>query len=117
MQRPSNAPRLTPVARTLYKQVLYAGRNYPGGLDTIRQQAKQFAWRYRNVQDPQEVEKIIEQAKYIIREIEALNAFHKYRWMRKHYLAPQEEEERLANLASLANRESPLPAELEASKK
>ena len=66
---------------------MYVGRTYPGGLDVVRRRAKpqfiagkEVTVRYwLKFKDPAEIENGIKKVEWIISELEAISAFHKYR--------------------------------------
>jgi len=70
----------------LYKtQILWTGKDYPGGLDVVRTKAKQQFFENRFVEDPTKLQAAFAKGEYILKELEALNKFHKYRTLKKRY--------------------------------
>ena len=74
-----------PLARDLYKRVLVAGREYPGGLDWVRESAKR-EFRKNAALDPVanavEFRRAVAAGRYYVREIEAVARIKKYRAMK-----------------------------------
>ena len=42
-------------ARNLYKQIIFTGRSYPGGLDYVRRKAKEEFAKYKDEKDPEKI--------------------------------------------------------------
>jgi hypothetical protein len=76
---------MNPKVRDLYKQLLYIGREYPKGFDYFRKGLKAAFLKKRHLQDPQDIQKAIEQGQYVYKELEALWFLKKYRTMKKNY--------------------------------
>eukprot|EP01038_Epipyxis_sp_PR26KG_P009478 gene9478-12769_t len=77
---------MNPLVRDLYKRFLFAGRDYPLGLNYIRERAKKEFMEKANITCDIEVKKCIAKGRYWAREVIAISKFHKYREMRKRYL-------------------------------
>ena len=60
-----NQKQLKFLVKKLYKQIIFSGRNYPGGLDYIRKRAKEEFFKNKDVQDPEEI-KVYFQNHFII---------------------------------------------------
>jgi len=71
--------------RELYKRLLLAGRDYPQGLDHVREKAKLAFQKNHNLTDIIEIKKAVAFGRYQVREIRAMTMFHKYRTMKKRY--------------------------------
>ncbi len=68
--------------------MLWAGKDYPGGLTQVREKAKKQFFAMRDERDPEAIQKAIAKGEYILSEIEAMNSFHKYRHLRRSYYDP-----------------------------
>ncbi|KAK5581150.1 hypothetical protein RB653_001179 [Dictyostelium firmibasis] len=73
------------IVKDLYKQLLYLGRVGFLGVDYIRDRAKPQFFANANLTDNNKINECIERTKYVIKEIEAMNRFHKYRNLKKSY--------------------------------
>ncbi|KAN0000636.1 hypothetical protein ACTFIZ_001072 [Dictyostelium cf. discoideum] len=73
------------VVKDLYKQLMYLGRVGFLGVDYIRDKAKPQFISNANLTDNNKINECIERTKYVIKEIEAMNRFHKYRNLKKSY--------------------------------
>ncbi|KAN0047635.1 hypothetical protein ACTA71_002019 [Dictyostelium dimigraforme] len=73
------------IVKDLYKQLLYLGRIGFLGVDYIRDKAKPQFFANANLTDNNKINECIERTKYVIKEIEAMNRFHKYRNLKKSY--------------------------------
>jgi len=74
-----------PLARNLYKRIIMAGRDYPGGLDWVRDTARR-EFRKKAALDPErdavEFRRAIAAGRWYVREIEAVKSLKKYRAMK-----------------------------------
>jgi hypothetical protein len=72
-----------PFVRDLYKRILLIGRNYPLGLDRVREKAKEEFRKNAQI-DTQSIEfkQAIAYGRYMTREMEAVIALKKYRAMK-----------------------------------
>lgn len=73
------------LVRDLYKRFIAAGRDYPGGLNVIRQKVKEGFLKNKFVSDEVNLKKAIAKGRYHVREIIAVNQMHKYRHLKKKY--------------------------------
>ncbi|KYQ90876.1 hypothetical protein DLAC_07747 [Tieghemostelium lacteum] len=73
------------IVKKLYKELLYLGRISFLGVDYVRDRAKPQFLKNANLTDIDEINKCIERTKYVIKEVEAMNKFHKYRHLKKSY--------------------------------
>merc|ERR1712063_23717 len=71
--------------KTLYKQILMVGRDYPGGLNEVREKAKKQFFANKDLTDAAEIEKAYGRGEYVLSEMIALIQFHKYRAVNKRY--------------------------------
>ncbi|KAJ3044041.1 LYR motif-containing protein 5 [Rhizophlyctis rosea] len=63
---------LTYKVKTLYKQLLYIGKEYPAGFAFFRPRLKSAFLKKRNLQTAEEVEKAIKQGEFVYKELETL---------------------------------------------
>jgi len=77
-----------PAVRNLYKRILHAGKIYPQGLTSVRQQAKKAFFEKKDITDEVELRKAIAYGRYMVREMVAISHLHKYRKLRKDYYTP-----------------------------
>lgn len=71
-----------PAVRSLYKELLHAVKEYPGGMEVARKKLKGafFANARVNVEDRAQLEKSLAKGRYVLGELEALRRLHKYRY-------------------------------------
>ncbi|KAJ3006081.1 LYR motif-containing protein 5 [Thoreauomyces humboldtii] len=75
--------------KALYKQLIYMGREYPGGgIAYFRPKLKKAFMAKRDMRDPEEIDKALKQGDYIIKELEALWFLRKYRHVKQKYYDP-----------------------------
>ncbi|KAJ3275024.1 LYR motif-containing protein 5 [Terramyces sp. JEL0728] len=75
---------MNPKVRDVYKQLLYIGREYPKGYTYFRDGLKRAFLKKKDLPES-EVEKAVEHAKFVYRELEALWFLKKYRTMKRNY--------------------------------
>eukprot|EP00004_Rigifila_ramosa_P003212 TRINITY_DN1338_c0_g1_i3.p1 TRINITY_DN1338_c0_g1~~TRINITY_DN1338_c0_g1_i3.p1 ORF type:complete len:116 (+),score=24.09 TRINITY_DN1338_c0_g1_i3:33-350(+) len=73
------------LGRQLYKELIWTARDYPGGVDVIRRKAREHWLRNREVTDPDQLEKLYSHARFVIKELEALDRLKKYRFLKQNY--------------------------------
>mmetsp|Transcript_28896 Transcript_28896/g.72704 ORF Transcript_28896/g.72704 Transcript_28896/m.72704 type:complete len:84 (+) Transcript_28896:290-541(+) len=71
--------------RQIYKELMYAARDFPGGSELIRRQAKPMFFKALHEKDEKKLAEYKKTCEYIVKEVEALNGLHKYRTLRKRY--------------------------------
>eukprot|EP00004_Rigifila_ramosa_P003210 TRINITY_DN1338_c0_g1_i1.p1 TRINITY_DN1338_c0_g1~~TRINITY_DN1338_c0_g1_i1.p1 ORF type:complete len:153 (+),score=23.30 TRINITY_DN1338_c0_g1_i1:33-461(+) len=71
------------LGRQLYKELIWTARDYPGGVDVIRRKAREHWLRNREVTDPDQLEKLYSHARFVIKELEALDRLKKYRFLKQ----------------------------------
>merc|ERR1712025_599079 len=69
---------------TLYKNLLYLGRDYPQGYDFFRSKCHATFLRNKDLEEDQ-VEEWLAKGDYIIKELEALYMLKKYRTLKRRY--------------------------------
>lgn len=74
------------MVRDLYKRFLVAGRNYPEGLFSLRQQVKRKFFENHHLDENSiEFKHCIKYGRYMVNEIQALGRLHKYRTLKRRY--------------------------------
>lgn len=76
---------MNPQVRDLYKRFLFAGRDYPAGLDAVRRQVKAAFLANRDLSNELDIKKAIAKGRYQARELVAINQLHKYRKIKSRY--------------------------------
>jgi len=71
--------------KRLYKQLIFAGRDYPGGLSEVRNKAKEEFHKLEFSTDELEIKKALANGRWWLKEIQSISQFHKYREMKKRY--------------------------------
>lgn len=68
--------------RALYKELLHAAREYPGGMEAARRKLKGafFGNAHVDLTDPKVLEESLQKGEHVLRELEALRRLHKYRY-------------------------------------
>jgi hypothetical protein len=74
-----------PLVRDLYKRFLLAGTRYPQGLDFVRSKVKEGFMKNKDLMTEFEIKRTVGKGRYMVRELNATSAFHKYRHLRKRY--------------------------------
>ena len=69
----------------VYKHLSYLGREYPKGEDWFKPRLKNGFMKNKDVQDPEEIKKLIARADFVAKELEALYALRKYRALKDRY--------------------------------
>ncbi|KAL3914095.1 MAG: hypothetical protein SGILL_006238 [Bacillariaceae sp.] len=98
---PTVSTKIHPLVRDLYKRALFVGRDYPQGMDYVRQNWKKALRNVENcpscyaedgstvnLQNPQclpELHKAVGKGRYFVREMIALIQFKKYRHLKQTY--------------------------------
>ena len=80
---------MKPIVRDLYKRFLIAGRDYPQGLNFVREKARTAFMENKDISGEVEIKKAVVKGRYWVRELHAVSKLHKYREMRKRYV-PQD---------------------------
>jgi hypothetical protein len=79
-----------PLVRDLYKRLLFAGREYPLGLDFVRHKAKAAFEKNAGIRDEIELKRAVRYGRYQVRELYAVIGLRKYRQLRQRYAAVDE---------------------------
>lgn len=76
-----------PAVRTLYKELLHAAREYPGGMEAARRKLKGAFLRNASVdvKNLGVLEESLKKGEHVLRELDALRRLHKYRYGAKDY--------------------------------
>eukprot|EP00069_Balaena_mysticetus_P003127 bmy_04183T0 len=73
------------LSSTLNIKLLYLGRDYPKGADYFKRRLKSVFLKNKDVKDPEKIKELIEQGKFVMKELEALYFLKKYRAMKQRY--------------------------------
>ncbi|KAF0329397.1 putative NADH-ubiquinone oxidoreductase complex 1/LYR family protein [Colletotrichum asianum] len=71
---------------TIYKELLFLGREYPLGYDYFRPRLHRAFSANAGLRDEEAIEKGIQRAEFVKKEIEALYYLKRYRTLRKRYV-------------------------------
>ena len=82
-----------PLVRDLYKRIILVGRDYPLGLQWVRDKAKVWFRQNKDVKDEIEIRRLVALGRRQVREMQAVIYLKKYRHLKKVY----EEEEKNPN--------------------
>ena len=84
----NSAPRrrMDPRVRDLYKRILVVGRDYPAGLDHVRERAKAEFGKRAALTDDVEIKRAIAYGRYMVKEMIGVVQLKKYRTMKKRYV-------------------------------
>ena len=74
----------------MYKRVLLAGRDYPLGLDYVRNRAKKEFRSNANVTDELTLKRKVNYGRYLVREMIGVVQLKKYRTMRSRYYSDED---------------------------
>lgn len=74
-----------PLVRDLYKRFLIVGRDYPLGLDYVRNKAKAAIFAKANVTDPVELKRAVAKGRWQVKELIAVIQLKKYRKINQTY--------------------------------
>ena len=74
-----------PLVRDLYKRLIFAGRDYPQGVEFVRAEAKKAFRKNANLTEEIDILKAVNRGRYMVREIIAVIQFKKYRAMKNRY--------------------------------
>lgn len=71
-----------PAVRSLYKELLHAAREYPGGMEAARRKLKGAFLKNAtvDVKDREVLEESLKKGEHVLRELDALRRLHKYRY-------------------------------------
>ena len=71
--------------RVFSPQLLYLARDWPEGYASLRDRARQAFLINRQETDQRKIEHLVERAKFVAKEIEALYKLKKYRTIKRRY--------------------------------
>ena len=74
-----------PKVRDLYKRILVSGRDYPLGLDWVREKAKAEFRRRAHLDNELDVKRAVAYGRFMEREMRAITALKKYRTINARY--------------------------------
>ena len=66
-------------------QLLYLGREYPGGPDWFRTRLHAAFIKNKDVTEEEQIRALIARGEFVVKEIEALYMLRKYRTLKKRY--------------------------------
>ena len=78
--------RMDPRVRDLYKRILVVGRDYPAGLEHVRERAKAEFGKRAALTDDVEIKRAIAYGRYMVKEMIGVVQLKKYRTMKKRYV-------------------------------
>ena len=73
------------IVRDLYKRLLFAGRDYPKGLDFVRSKAKEAFFKNKDLTKEVDIKKAVAYGRYMVKELEGAKTLKKYRTMKQRY--------------------------------
>jgi len=76
---------MKPSVRRLYKHIIFAGRDYPQGLSVVRRRAKAEFFKNAHLTDKADIAKAMAHGKWMLKELEGVSRFRKYRTLKKRY--------------------------------
>ena len=76
---------MDPRVRDLYKRILYVGRDYPLGLDYVRNKAKEAFYLNQFITDPAELNRSINKGRWMAKEMIGVIQLKKYRTLNSRY--------------------------------
>lgn len=76
---------MNPKVRDLYKRFILVGSYHPEGIGYVRNRVKEAFFRNKDLVNEVEIKKAIAFGRYWVRELNAINALHKYRSLKKKY--------------------------------
>lgn len=85
---------------SLYKNLLYYGRDYPAGYDYFRHRLKKAFIKNCELDNSAEIQKQLDIGEFVIKELDALYKLKKYRYLKKNYYDTVEEEKKLLEAQS-----------------
>lgn len=74
-----------PQVRDLYKRIIHVGREYPLGLNWVRDKAKTWFAQNKDVTDDIELRRHIANGRHMVREMQAVIFLKKYRHLKRTY--------------------------------
>ena len=72
--------------RDLYKRILVVGRDYPAGLEHVRERAKAEFGKRAALTDDVQIKRAIAYGRYMVKEMIGVVQLKKYRTMKKRYV-------------------------------
>ncbi|KAI0205080.1 complex 1 protein [Astrocystis sublimbata] len=81
----SSNPELRRQVIAIYKELLYLGRDYPLGFSYFRPRLHRAFMANAHIRSDEDIQKGIERAEFVKKEIEALYYLKRYRTLRKRY--------------------------------
>ncbi|CAL8078956.1 unnamed protein product [Orchesella dallaii] len=85
---------------SLYKNLLFMGRDYPKGYQYFRERCNTVFKKNKGVNDPKEIERLINHGEFVKKELQALYYLRKYRTLKRRYYADEDEMTKFRNLSN-----------------
>jgi len=76
---------MDPRVRNLYKRFIIVGRDYPAGLDHVRERAKREFFKRAEAAEGIELNRAINYGRYMVREMTGIMQLKKYRALKQRY--------------------------------
>ena len=73
------------IVRDLYKRILVVGRDYPPGLDYVRERAKTEFAKRAALTDDVEIKRAVAYGRYMVKEMVGVIQLKKYRTIKRRY--------------------------------
>ena len=73
------------LVRDLYKRFLFAGKDYPKGLDYVRNRVKKEFFANAHLTTEAEIQKAVAKGRWWVKEVEGVNQLRKYRTLKSRY--------------------------------
>ncbi|CAK4209243.1 unnamed protein product [Aphanomyces euteiches] len=86
-----------PLVRDVYKRILVVGRDYPMGLDYVREKAKEAFYKEAHLTADEEIKRAVHRGRWMVKEMIGVIQLKKYRTMNARY-TPAEMRMLLRNL-------------------
>lgn len=74
-----------PLVRDLYKRFLLVGKDYPGGINIIKNKTKEEFNKNKNLNNEIDIKKAVGRGRYMIRELIGIIQLKKYRTIKSKY--------------------------------
>lgn len=74
-----------PLVRDCYKRLIFAGREYPGGLDAVRERIRDGFRKNAEATSERELKRAVAYGRFMAKEMHAVHAIKKYRVMKERY--------------------------------
>ena len=85
----SAPPPVRHLVRDLYRRILTVGRDYPKGLDWVRDKAKAEFSKNAHLNDPIDIKRAVNYGRWQVKEMQGVIYLKKYRTLRSRYGDPR----------------------------